>query len=154
MLTEILRFIFHLYKCKTRSTSNDAPCHQAGSLEFHAALLCHVWCLNSRLQHLFHCRQKLQFTPAGTQCFGLLWAGYCGVLSPFWSYPLGVRACSVVSDSLRPHGLQHTRFFCPWDFPGKNTGVGCHFFLQGVFPTQGSNPCLLFSYTGRQILCH
>ena len=32
---------------------------------------------------------------------------------------------------------------CPWDFPGKNTGVGCHFLLQGIFQTQGSNPCLL-----------
>ena len=31
----------------------------------------------------------------------------------------------------------------PWDFPGKNTGVGCHFFLQGIFPAQGLNPCLL-----------
>ena len=30
----------------------------------------------------------------------------------------------------------------PWDFPGKNTGVGCHFLLQGIFPTQGSNPGL------------
>ena len=33
--------------------------------------------------------------------------------------------------------------FCPWDFPGKNTGVGCHFLLQGIFPTQGSNLHLL-----------
>ena len=32
--------------------------------------------------------------------------------------------------------------FSPWDFPGKNTGMGCHFLLQGVFPTQGSNPDL------------
>ena len=31
----------------------------------------------------------------------------------------------------------------PWDFPGKNTGVGCHSLLQGIFPTQGSNPGLL-----------
>ena len=31
---------------------------------------------------------------------------------------------------------------CPWDFPGKSTGVGCHFLLQGIFPTQGSNPGL------------
>ena len=31
---------------------------------------------------------------------------------------------------------------CPWDFPGKNTGVGCHFLLHGIFPTQGSNPGL------------
>ena len=32
---------------------------------------------------------------------------------------------------------------CPWDFPGKNIGAGCHFLLQGIVPTQGSNPCLL-----------
>ena len=36
-----------------------------------------------------------------------------------------------------------TRFLCPQDFPGKNTGVGCHFLLQGMIPTQGLNPCLL-----------
>ena len=32
---------------------------------------------------------------------------------------------------------------CPQDFPGKHTGVGCHFLLQGIFPTQRLNPCLL-----------
>ena len=35
------------------------------------------------------------------------------------------------------------RLFCPWDSPGKNTGMGCHFLLQGIFPTQGLNPHLL-----------
>ena len=35
------------------------------------------------------------------------------------------------------------RLLCPWDFPGKNTGVGCHYLLLGIFPTQGSNPGLL-----------
>ena len=50
---------------------------------------------------------------------------------------------SVVSDSLRPHGLQPTRLICPWDSPGKNTGVSCHFFLQKIFPDQGLNLCLL-----------
>ena len=44
---------------------------------------------------------------------------------------------SVVSDSLRPYGL----FL--WDSPGKNTGVGCHALLQGIFPIQGSNLRLL-----------
>ena len=34
------------------------------------------------------------------------------------------------------------RFFCPWDSPGKNTGVGCYFLLQGNFPSQRSNPDL------------
>ena len=47
--------------------------------------------------------------------------------------------CSVVSDSLRPRGLQPTRLLRPWDSPGKNTGVGCHFLLQGIFPIQGLN---------------
>ena len=37
---------------------------------------------------------------------------------------------SVMSDSVRPHGLQPTKLPRPWDSPGKNTGVGCHFLLQ------------------------
>ena len=41
---------------------------------------------------------------------------------------------SVVSDSLRPHGLQNS-----WNSPGQNTGVGSLSLLQGIFPTQGSN---------------
>ena len=52
-------------------------------------------------------------------------------------------SCSVVSDSLRPHGLKPTKLLSPWNFPGKNTGVGCHFHLQRIFPTQGVNPGLL-----------
>ena len=38
-----------------------------------------------------------------------------------------------------PHGLQPTRLLCLWYFPGKDTGVGCHFLLQGIFPSQGLN---------------
>ena len=45
-------------------------------------------------------------------------------------------------NSLRPHGLQSASLLCPWDFPGKNTGVGSHSLLQGIFPTQGLNPGL------------
>ena len=47
---------------------------------------------------------------------------------------------SVVSTSLRPHGLQPPRLLCPWDFPGKSTGVGCHFLLQGTLPNPGIKP--------------
>ena len=36
-----------------------------------------------------------------------------------------------------------TRLLCPWDFPDKSTGVGCHFLLQEIFPTQELNPGLL-----------
>ena len=59
---------------------------------------------------------------------------------------------SVVSDSLWPFGLQPTRLLCPWDFLGKNTGVGCDFLLQGIFPTQGSNHLLLCLLHCRQFL--
>ena len=45
---------------------------------------------------------------------------------------------SVVSDSLRRHGL-----YSPWNSPGQNTGVGSHSLPQGIFPTQGLNPGLL-----------
>ena len=49
----------------------------------------------------------------------------------------------VGSSSLWSHGLYPTRLLCPWYFPGKNTGIGCHFLLQGIFPTQGLNLGLL-----------
>ena len=58
-------------------------------------------------------------------------------------------SCSIVPDALQPHGLHPTRLLCPWDFPGKDTGVVCHVLLQGIFPTQGSNLGLLHC---RQIL--
>ena len=48
-------------------------------------------------------------------CYAANWSSY-------------VPACSIVSDSF--HGLQPTRLLCPWDFPGRNTGGGCHFLLQ------------------------
>ena len=50
---------------------------------------------------------------------------------------------SVMSDSSQPCVLQPTKFPRPWDSPDKNTGVGCHFLLQGIFLTQRSNPGLL-----------
>ena len=49
----------------------------------------------------------------------------------------------VISDSLWLHGLRPTRLLCSWDSPGKDTGVGCHFLLQGIFLTRGSNLRLL-----------
>ena len=44
---------------------------------------------------------------------------------------------------LWPHRLKPARLLCPWDFPSKNMGVGCHFLLQEIFPTQGMNPSFL-----------
>ena len=54
----------------------------------------------------------------------------------------------VTSDSLRPFGLSPARLLCPWDFSGKNTGVGCHFLPQRIF----LNPCFLCLLHCRQIL--
>ena len=69
-----------------------------------------------------------------------------------WFCTLWLCGCSVgsvMSDSLRPYGLQPTRLLYPLDSPGKNTGMGCHALLQGIFLTQGLNPHLLHC---RQIL--
>ena len=63
-------------------------------------------------------------------------------------------SCSVMSDSLQPHGL-----YSPWNSPGQNTGVGTVSLLQGIFPTQGLNSRLLhfqgilyqLSYQGRAV---
>ena len=58
--------------------------------------------------------------------------------------------CCLVNKScpmiLQPHfatPFTVAWFLCPWDFPGKNTGMECRFFLQEIFLTQGSNPHFL-----------
>ena len=64
-----------------------------------------------------------------------------------WSWTLWHSVCVLVTQScltLWSHGLQPTRLLCPWNSAGKNTGVGCHFSLQGIFLTQGSNTGLQY----------
>ena len=51
--------------------------------------------------------------------------------------PIGRCLCSVVSDSLQPHGPWPTRLLCPWDLSGEDTGMGWRFPLQRIFLTQG-----------------
>ena len=73
-------------------------------------------------------------------------------MQEYWSgvpLPFLVLVTQLCSNSLRPQGLQPARLLCPWDSPGKNTGEGCHSLLQGIFPTQGSNPHLLPWQAGR-----
>ena len=53
-----------------------------------------------------------------------------------------VKSLSRVRLFVTPHRLQPTRLLHPWDFPGKSTGVGCHFLLKGIFASQGLNPGL------------
>ena len=59
-----------------------------------------------------------------------------------------------MSDSLRPHGPYPTRLLCPWDSPHKNTGVVCHFLLQGIFLIQESNHVFHVSCIERRVLYH
>ena len=92
------------------------------------------------------CTEKSKFFPASNSLL-FLNRNFRSLLILQWnrqivgagvtSWGLGERkkwSRSVVSESLRP-----TRLLRPWDFPGKNTGVGCHFLLQGIFPTQRLN---------------
>ena len=70
-------------------------------------------------------------------------------------------SCSVVSDCLWPHGPWPAWLLYPWNFPGKDTSVGSHSLLQGIFLTQRLNPGLLhcrqilyhLSHQGRHITC-
>ena len=59
-------------------------------------------------------------------------------------FPACVLSHSVISDPfITPWNIAHARLLCPWNFSGKNTGVGCHFLLQGIFSIQRSNLHLL-----------
>ena len=82
------------------------------------------------------------------------------VFNPFWTIFLSFiydikkiifELCELAASEGRKPVLLQTRLLCPWSSPGKNTGLGCHFLLQGIFQTQGSNPCLLYC---RQIIYH
>ena len=81
------------------------------------------------------------FTGASSLCVAM--SAYAPVGT--WVMGLNVWACSIVQlcPALRPRGLRPARLLCPWDSPGKDTAVGCHALLQGIFPTQGSNQGLL-----------
>ena len=64
---------------------------------------------------------------------------------------LVVQSCFTL---LSPHGLQPASLLYPWNFPGKNTGVDCHFLLQGIFLTQGLDPCLQCWQVDSLLLSH
>ena len=76
------------------------------------------------------------------------------ILFIFLNFLTFFKLCSVVSNSLQPHGLQPARFLCPQHFPVKNTELGCHFLLQGIFPTRDRTCVSCASFIGRRILYH
>ena len=74
----------------------------------------------------------------------ILWSIKCAIALCLKKVCVYVHTCSVLSNSLRHHRLQPTRLLCPWNFSGRNTRVGFHFLLQGIFPTPGLNLRLLY----------
>ena len=75
----------------------------------------------------------------------LIFHPFCVFLFEKWKW-----SHSVMSNSLRPQGLQPIRLPSPWDF----SGVGCRFLLQRIFLTQGSNPGLLHCRQSLYLLSH
>ena len=60
-------------------------------------------------------------------------------IPPSFRSSSGSEVIAAHSDSVTPTDCSPHRFLCPWDFPGKNTRMGCHSLLQGFSPTQGLN---------------
>ena len=85
------------------------------------------------------------------RCGAAFWTCHVSAAGLRWDLRPGVVVVQSLSciRLLQPHGLQLARLLCPWDSTGKNTEVGCHFLLQGIFSIQESNPGLL---TCRKIL--
>ena len=98
----------------------------------------------------YHCQNK-QFVWAHWLCW--LDSNKCiyKTSRDFMNYEMQNISSSVMSDSSQSHWLQPSRLLCPWNSPGKNTGVGSHSLLQGIFWIQGLNLCLLHC---RQIFYH
>ena len=64
------------------------------------------------------------------------------------------QSCPTLCDPMDCSPMNCSLSLCPWDFPGTSTGVDCHFLLQGIFLTQGSNPDLphcRYVYDGKVI---
>ena len=78
------------------------------------------------------------FIPISAPAFKEWMLGVSRAISSGGGGGLVTKSCPT----LRPHGLKPDRLLCPWHSPGKNTGAGCHFLLQGIFPTQGPNIAL------------
>ena len=93
-------------------------------------------------------KSSLRFFPH----YGFLHCGFPHSLKFFFFFLIILFFCLVAKSCLtflQPYGVQPAGLLCPWDSPGKNTGVGCHFLLQGIFLTW-SQTCV--SFIGRQIL--
>ena len=70
------------------------------------------------------------------------------------SFQRALAPSATQPSSLQPCGLQPARLLCPWDYPGENTGVGCHFLLQGVVKVKSGNVKFLVHYQSSEVIFH
>ena len=126
--------------------------------------LIHITCLEQEEFALFvllHCTACAILVPGHSNESTKSWPlGYLSIPRICYYYS----ACSVTQPCLTLSNpmdyspslskWESIGLLCPWDSPGKNTGVGCHALLQGIFPTQGSNPHLLCLLLWQQVLYH
>ena len=111
-----------------------------------------LWPLNMQLYCSVSLSAVWQIPPSLIlEKFSLLFEAIPGFLKKVSGLLYVIPLSFMHGNKKSPQGLEPARLLHPWDSPGKNTGVGCHFLLQRIFPTQGWNPGLLCC---RQILYH
>ena len=112
-----------------------------------------IWCKNRQINWHWKVRRvslggRTDWQQIQEKLLGWCKFSRCSFLWQLHSSSLVTKSCPAL---LQPHRLWPTRLLYPWDFPGKNTRVDCHFHLQGILLTQGSNLHLLHC---RWILYH
>ena len=126
-----ISFIFYAISTKYITHSKLSSIFLLSNLLEHCSVISSQWiCL--KLDWSLKINVKM-FSIFPSCLYGLMGNAYCCCC-------LVAKSCPIL---LRPQRLQPTKVLCPWDFPGKNIGRGCHFFLHGIFPTKGSYPRLL-----------
>ena len=108
--------------------------------------------MDSALQNSFFLLKTFFWSIVDLQCcvsfrYTAQWISYTYIHSFFRFFSHIGHCCIVAKPCLTdcdPVDYRFPRLLCPWDSPSKNTGVGCHFLFEGIFPTQGLNLRLLF----------
>ena len=134
----------------------STPAHQANAHNFSSFHMMHIipiilyftWLAFRKYISIlsFETYETISFSVLGKPLFSPIhWLGFTSVIFIAILVLVLLFSRQVMSAPLQPHKLWPARLLCPWAFPSKNTRVGCHFLLQGIFPTQGWNSHLLLS---------
>ena len=106
-------------------------------------LLLNKTSINTLVKHMLYINEHLCWNMDGTLYRFYIFLNNKYIYKNILMYLCIHKDCSAMSDSLQPHGLEPARLLFSWNFSSKNSRVGCHFQLQGIFPTQGWNLGLL-----------